>query len=108
MAQTISEKIFKQSMRQESKSGDFVLADIDRAIDHDITVRFALKGFREIVKKEKPEGLGPWTKSLYFLTTGASRLVKCRCEPQFSFVSFAKEQGILNYDVFEGVAIRSC
>jgi len=66
MAQTISEKIFSKACGKKVKAGDFVLANIDRAMTHDITGPLAVEGFREIVKERKTRRSGTLTKSLYF------------------------------------------
>jgi 3-isopropylmalate/(R)-2-methylmalate dehydratase large subunit len=51
MSQTVSEKIFSKASGKKVKAGDFVLADIDRAMTHDIT--------GPLERQEKTEGLGP-------------------------------------------------
>ncbi|MFW5936350.1 MAG: hypothetical protein ACOCSC_03600 [Candidatus Hadarchaeota archaeon] len=45
---TISEKIFSSATGEDVRSGDYVLASIDKAMVHDITAPLAIKAFREI------------------------------------------------------------
>jgi 3-isopropylmalate/(R)-2-methylmalate dehydratase large subunit len=50
---TITEKIFSHTAGKPCRAGDFVLADIDRAMTHDITWPLAVEGFYEIMKDKK-------------------------------------------------------
>ena len=64
---TLSEKIFSRASKKEVKAGEFVMADIDRAMVHDITGPLAVKGFREIAGEDAdlwdnfPVSLTYWT-----------------------------------------------
>jgi len=50
---TVSEKIFSKASRTPVKAGDFVLANIDLAMTHDITGPLAVQGFYEIMRDEE-------------------------------------------------------
>ncbi|MDD2756688.1 MAG: 3-isopropylmalate dehydratase large subunit, partial [Methanothrix sp.] len=50
--QTLSEKIFSKAAAKEAHAGEFVMADIDGAMIHDITGPLAVKGFYEIAGKD--------------------------------------------------------
>ncbi|WP_292485543.1 3-isopropylmalate dehydratase large subunit [Methanohalobium sp.] len=100
---TISEKIMSKASGTNVKAGDFVFADIDRAMTHDITGPLAVKGFYEIMEnKENPKVWNPNKIVVIFdhqvpadSLNAASNHIMLR--------EFAKEQGILNYDVYEGI-----
>jgi 3-isopropylmalate/(R)-2-methylmalate dehydratase large subunit len=100
---TISEKIMSKASGTNVKAGDFVFADIDRAMTHDITGPLAVKGFYEIMEnKENPKVWDPNKIVIIFdhqvpadSLNAASNHIMLR--------DFAKEQGILNYDVYEGI-----
>lgn len=103
MAQTLSEKIFSKACSKRVKAGDFVLADIDCAMTHDITGPLAVEGFREIIKgKERQKVWDPSKVVIIFdhqvpadsLNAAANHIL---------LREFANEQGILNYDIFAGV-----
>ncbi|RLG25845.1 3-isopropylmalate dehydratase large subunit, partial [Methanosarcinales archaeon] len=52
---TISEKIFSRASGKDVRAGDFVLADIDCAMVHDITGPLAVEGFYKIIReKDRP------------------------------------------------------
>ena len=57
---TVSEKIFSKASGSPVKAGDFVLANVDLAMTHDITGPLAVQGFYEIMKDQRrEESLGP-------------------------------------------------
>ncbi len=101
MSQTLSEKIFSRACGREVRAGEFVLADIDCAMTHDITGPLAVRGFREIVG----EGGRVWDPSkiviLFDHQVPADSLNAA--ENHLLLRDFAREQGILNYDVYEGI-----
>ena len=52
VAQTLSEKIFSRASKKEVHAGEFVMAEIDRAMVHDITAPLAISGFYDIAGKD--------------------------------------------------------
>ena len=70
---TITEKIFSRTAGKRVAPGDFVLADIDRAMTHDITGPLAVEGFYEIMKDKKERKSGTRRRSSSYSTT--------RCRP---------------------------
>ncbi|MDK2892972.1 3-isopropylmalate dehydratase large subunit [Methanohalophilus sp.] len=100
---TIAEKIFSKASGNDVKAGDFVLANIDLAMTHDITGPLAVDGFYEIMKdKEESKVWDPSKIVIIFdhqvpadSLNAAANHIKLR--------KFASEQGIKNYDIYEGV-----
>ena len=103
MAQTVSEKIFSKASGKKVKAGDFVLADIDRAMTHDITGPLAVEGFREIVKGKKKQKVWNPKKIVILFDHQVPADSLAAAANHIMLRQFANEQGILNYDVFEGV-----
>jgi 3-isopropylmalate/(R)-2-methylmalate dehydratase large subunit len=103
MAQTISEKIFSKASGKKVKAGDFVLADIDCAMTHDITGPLAVEGFREIVKDKSGKKVWDPKKIVMIFDHQVPADSLAAAANHIMLRQFAKEQGILNYDVFEGV-----
>jgi len=99
--QTLSEKIFSRAAKKEAHAGDFVMADVDCAMIHDITGPLAVKGFYEIAGRDAKV----WDPSkiviLFDHQVPADSLKAA--ENHIMLRKFSKEQGILNYDVFCGV-----
>ncbi len=99
--QTLSEKIFSRAAGKEARAGEFVMASIDRAMIHDITGPLAVKGFYEIAGR----GAKVWDPSkivLLFDHQVPADSIKA-AENHMLLRKFAKEQGIINYDVFSGI-----
>ncbi len=98
---TIAEKIFSRACGKDVKAGDYVLADIDRAMVHDITAPLAIKAFKEIAGDAKV-----WDSSRIIMAfdhqVPADSIVAAETHKKLR--RFAEEQGILNYDVREGIA----
>jgi len=103
MPQTISEKIFSKACGKKVKAGDFVLASIDCAMTHDITGPLAVEGFREIVKGKKTQKVWDPDKIIILFDHQVPADSLNAAANHIFLRQFAKEQGILNYDVFEGV-----
>lgn len=103
MSQTVSEKIFSKASGKKVKAGDFVLADIDRAMTHDITGPLAVEGFREIVKGKKTQKVWDPEKIVILFDHQVPADSLAAAANHIMLRQFAKEQDILNYDVFEGV-----
>jgi len=102
MGKTIAEKIFSRAAGKDVKAGDYVLADIDRAMVHDITAPLAIKAFREIAG----ENARVWNASRIIMAFDHQVPADsvAAAETHKMLRKFAKEQGILNYDVYEGIA----
>jgi 3-isopropylmalate/(R)-2-methylmalate dehydratase large subunit len=99
MAQTIVEKIFSRRCRKDVSAGEVVMAPIDGAMMHDITGPLAIEKFREMGggKVFDPSKV----IMLFDHQTPADSLNAA--ENQKKMREFGKEQGILNYDIREGV-----
>ena len=99
--QTLSEKIFSRAANKTARAGEFVMAEIDRAMIHDITGPLAVKGFYEIAGGDAKV----WDPSkivvLFDHQVPADSLKAA--ENHIMLRKFANEQGILNYDIFCGV-----
>jgi len=102
MPQTIVEKIFSKAARKTVKAGEFVMADIDLAMIHDITAPLAIKAFREITG----ESGRVWDKSRVIMAFDHQVPADSvqAAENHKMLRKFAEEQGILNYDVKGGIA----
>lgn len=98
---TLSEKIFSRASKKEVRAGEFVMADIDRAMVHDITGPLAVKGFYEIAGEDAMVWDPKRIVVLFDHQVPADSLAAA--ENHIMLRRFAKEQGILNYDIFEGV-----
>ncbi|MEM4524130.1 MAG: 3-isopropylmalate dehydratase large subunit, partial [Archaeoglobaceae archaeon] len=99
---TIVEKIFSRACGKDVKAGDFVIANIDLAMIHDITAPLAIKAFEEIAGKNARI----WDNKrliMAFDHQAPADSVKA-AENQKMLRKFAREQGILNYDVCNGIA----
>lgn len=99
---TLTEKIFSRASKKDIRANDFCMAWIDCSMTHDITGPLAVKGFREIVGDS---GNGVWDPRriviLFDHQVPADSLNAA--ENHKLLRAFADEQGILNYDVREGV-----
>ncbi|GFO96428.1 3-isopropylmalate dehydratase, large subunit [groundwater metagenome] len=100
MSQTVSEKIFSKASGKNVLAGDFVLADIDCAMTHDITGPLAVEGFREIVKGKKRQKVWDPEKIVILFDHQVPADSLAAAANHIMLRQFAKEQGILNYDVF--------
>ncbi|MCE8425635.1 MAG: 3-isopropylmalate dehydratase large subunit [Candidatus Methanoperedens sp.] len=103
MPQTVSEKIFSKASGKKVKAGDFVLANIDGAMTHDITGPLAVEGFREIVKEKKKQKVWDPEKIVILFDHQVPADSLNAAANHIMLREFASGQGILNYDVFEGV-----
>jgi len=99
---TITEKIFTAATGKEVRRGDYVLANIDKAMIHDITAPLAIKAFKEIAGTDGRV----WDSSKIVMAfdhqVPADSVISA--ENQMELRNFAKEQGVLNYDIKEGIA----
>ncbi|WP_456329329.1 3-isopropylmalate dehydratase large subunit [Archaeoglobus sp.] len=102
MAQTLVEKIFSRASGKEVKAGEFVMADIDLAMIHDITAPLAIKAFREILG----ENAKVWDNKKVIMAFDHQVPADSvhAAENHKMLRKFAEEQGILNYDVKGGIA----
>lgn len=103
MPQTLSEKIFSKACGKKVKAGDFVLANIDCAMTHDITGPLAVEGFREIIKGKKTQKVWDPDKIIILFDHQVPADSLNAAANHILLRQFAEEQGILNYDVFEGI-----
>jgi len=99
--QTLSEKMFSRAAGKEARAGDFVMADIDCAMIHDITGPLAVKGFYEIAGRDAKVWDPSKVVMLFDHQVPADSLKAA--ENHIMLRKFAQEQGILIYDVFCGV-----
>lgn len=99
--QTLSEKIFSRAAKKEAHAGEFVMADIDCAMIHDITGPLAIKGFYEIAGRDAKVWDPSKVVILFDHQVPADSLKAA--ENHIMLRRFAKSQGILNYDIFCGV-----
>ena len=99
MAGTITEKIFSARCGKEVTAGEVVMAPISGAMIHDITGPLAIEKFYEMggVKVFDPAKI----IMLFDHQVPADSLNAA--ENQKNMRIFAKEQGIYNYDIKEGV-----
>lgn len=102
MGKTIVEKIFSRACGKEVSAGDFVFANVDLAMIHDITAPLAIKAFEEIAGKNA-RVWDPKKVVMAFDHQAPADSVKA-AENQKMLRRFAEEQGILNYDVCNGIA----
>ena len=100
---TIAEKIFSKASGKDVKAQDFVFANVDLAMTHDITGPLALKGFYEIFKGKEEKKVWDPKKIVIVFDHQVPADSLHACENHTMLRNFAKEQGILNYDVYEGV-----
>ncbi len=98
---TIAEKIFSIASGKDVKAGDFVLAEIDRAMVHDITAPLAIKALERITGDRKVKC--PERVVMAFDHQVPADSVNA-AETHKMLRRFADENGILNYDVREGIA----
>jgi len=99
--QTLSEKIFSRAAKKEARAGEFVMADIDCAMIHDITGPLAVKGFYEIAGRDAKVWDPSKIVMLFDHQVPADSLNAA--ENHILLRGFAREQGILNYDILCGV-----
>ncbi|MEG9195315.1 MAG: 3-isopropylmalate dehydratase large subunit [Candidatus Methanoglobus sp.] len=102
MGETLAEKIFSRASGRKVEASDFVLANIDLAMIHDITAPLAIKAFREIAGA-RARVWDPKRVIMAFDHQAPADSVKS-AENQKMLRAFAEEQGILNYDVGGGIA----
>ncbi|MCD6494040.1 MAG: 3-isopropylmalate dehydratase large subunit [Archaeoglobaceae archaeon] len=98
---TIAEKIFSKACGKDVKANEYVFANIDLAMIHDITAPLAIKAFKEIAGNGKV-----WDSSKIVMAFDHQCPADsiAAAENQKMLRKFAEEQGILNYDVKEGIA----
>jgi 3-isopropylmalate/(R)-2-methylmalate dehydratase large subunit len=101
---TITEKIFGRASGKSVRAGDFVMADIDRAMTHDITGPLAVEGFYEIMRNQEEKKVWDPEKIVILFDHQVPADSLSAAQNHIMLRKFAKEQGIRNfYDVFEGV-----
>jgi len=99
MGATIVEKIFSLRCGRKVRAGEVVMAPVDRAMIHDITGPLAIRNFSEMggEKVFDPRGV----IMLFDHQVPADSIAAA--ENQAFMRMFAKDQGIFNYDVHEGI-----
>ncbi len=100
MGQTITEKIFSRACGRDVKAGEFVFANIDMAMANDITAPLAVKAFREI----KGKGVFDPKKIVIAFDHQSPADSVTAAENHKMLREFAKEEGVILYDVGEGIA----
>ncbi|MDO9518414.1 MAG: 3-isopropylmalate dehydratase large subunit [Methanosarcinaceae archaeon] len=100
---TISEKIFSKAAGKTVKTGDFVLANIDCAMTHDITGPLAVDGFYDIMRDKEEKKVWDPSKIVILFDHQVPADSLNAAANHTMLRKFAKEQDILNYDVYEGV-----
>ncbi len=102
MGRTLTEKIFSRASGKKVEAGEYVFAEIDRAMIHDITGPLAVKAFKEIAG----EGGKVWDSKKIVIAFDHQVPADSinAAENHRMLRKFAQEQGILNYDVYEGIA----
>jgi len=100
---TISEKVFSKTSGKTVKTGDFVLANIDCAMTHDITGPLAVEGFYEILRDKEEKKVWDPSKIVIVFDHQVPADSLNAAANHIMLREFAKEQGILNYDIYEGV-----
>src|SRR5674536_235849 len=98
MGQTIAEKIFSNSAGRVVTAGEFVEAAIDVAMIHDITGPLAVKTLYEITDR-----VWDRTKVIMLFDHQVPADSIDAAVNHLELRKFAKREGILNYDVQEGV-----
>ncbi len=101
MGKTVTEKIFSRASKKDVKAGDFVFAEIDLAMANDITAPLAIKAFNEITNGGRV--FDP--KRIVIVLDHQSPADSINAaENHKKLRKFADEQGIIFYDVGEGIA----
>ncbi len=100
---TIAEKIFSRASGKPVIAGEFVFADIDCAMIHDITGPLAIQGFYEIMAGRKEKRVWDSNKIVMLFDHQVPADSLNAANNHIMLRKFAKEQDILNYDVYEGV-----
>ncbi|MFP4655010.1 MAG: 3-isopropylmalate dehydratase large subunit [Methanohalobium sp.] len=100
---TISEKIMSKASGTDVRAGDFVFASIDSAMTHDITGPLAVEGFYKIMENKKDPKVWDPSKIVIIFDHQVPADSLNAASNHIMLRNFAKEQGILNYDVYEGI-----
>jgi len=100
MGQTLTEKIFSRACGRDVKAGEFVFAPVDMAMANDITAPLAVKAFREI----KGKGVFDPSKIVIVLDHQSPADSIKAAENHKILREFAREEGVIFYDVGEGIA----
>ncbi|MHC1602020.1 MAG: 3-isopropylmalate dehydratase large subunit [Methermicoccaceae archaeon] len=99
---TLAVKIFSKAAGKQVEEGEFVLAKIDKAMIHDITGPLAVEGFLEITKGKAQKVWDPSKVIIIFDHQVPADSLNA-AKNHIMLRAFAQEQGIPNYDVFEGI-----
>ncbi len=101
MGKTVTEKIFSRASKKDVKAGDFVFAEIDLAMANDITAPLAIKAFNEITNGGRV--FDPRRIVIVLDHQSPADSINA-AENHKKLRKFADEQGIIFYDVGEGIA----
>ncbi len=101
MGKTLAEKIFSRACGKDVKAGDFVFAPVDLAMANDITAPLAIKAFNEITNGGRV--FDPGKIAIVLDHQSPADSVQA-AENHKMLRKFAEEQGIIFYDVGEGIA----
>ncbi len=101
MGKTLAEKIFSKACGKDVKAGEFVFAPVDLAMANDITAPLAIKAFNEITDHGKV--FDPKKIAIVLDHQSPADSVQA-AENHKMLRRFAEEQGIIFYDVGEGIA----
>lgn len=101
--QTISEKIFSRAAGKVVHVGEFVFASVDCAMANDITAPLAVQGFNAIFAGQNEKKVWNPRKIVMVFDHQAPADSLNAANIHLMLRKFAKEQGIINYDVCEGV-----
>jgi 3-isopropylmalate/(R)-2-methylmalate dehydratase large subunit len=99
MGATIVEKIFSMKCKKDVCAGEVVMAPVDNAMIHDITGPLAIRKFYEMGGKQVHS---PERVTMLFDHQIPADSIEA-AENHVYMRNFAKEQGIYNYDLREGV-----
>ena len=99
MGKTIVEKIFSRACGRDVKAGEFVFANVDMAMANDITAPLAIKAFKEITERV-------WDPKRFVIVLDHQSPADSvnAAENHKMLRNFANEQGVIFYDVGEGIA----
>ena len=99
MGSTLTEKIFSSHCGKECRAGEVVMAPVDGAMIHDITGPLAIN----VMKEMGGGGVFDPKKVIMLFDHQIPADSISAAENHVMMRNFAREQGILNYDIKEGV-----
>ncbi len=101
MGKTIVEKVFSRACGRDVKAGEFVFCPVDLAMANDITAPLAIKAFKKITENGRVFDPG----RVVIVLDHQSPADSVRAAENHKMLrEFAREQGVILYDVGEGIA----